>query len=231
MEAYPRASGTAGGSRSRAGRRLLERTVRVALRGWPCCTGRGLTRSFCLCCFPRRRRVAALPCGSACLDFRQQKPAVVDLVRELVDKALTEQEWYVAFVGGKTAHSTLLTVNGPTRTVGIVIIFAAVTPPVASCNWTVGSVGLGMSGRSSRRIRLESVTRLAPVSKIIGVVSLPFKVTSTSKTPPLRLISMALLSTDFSLLTSCCTLSSNPRDGPSLRGDFDLRLSRPPGRS
>ena len=66
------------------------------------------------------------------------------------------------------------------------------------------------------------------MSKIIGVVSLPFKVTSTSKTPPLRLISTALLSTDFSRLTSCFTLSSNPREGPSLSGDFDLdfRASR-----
>ena len=33
--------------------------------------------------------------------------------------------------------------NGPTRTVEIVINFAAVTPPVASCNWMVGSVGWG----------------------------------------------------------------------------------------
>ena len=62
------------------------------------------------------------------------------------------------------------------------------------------------------------------MSKIIGVVTLPFNVTSTSKTPPFRLISTALLSTDFSRLTSCLTLSSNPRDGPSLSGDFDLEF-------
>ena len=94
-------------------------------------------------------------------------------------------------------------------------------PPVASCNWTVGSVGCGFRPILAAN-SVERVMRLAPVSKIIGVVSVPFKVTSISKTPPLRRISIALLSTDFSHLASCLTLSSNPRDGPSLGGDFDF---------
>ena len=165
----------------------------------------------------------ALPCGSFVSTFDKRSRPLSTLCVNWLMKLWPSKSGTSRLSGGKTTQSTLLAVNGPTRTVEIVINFAAVTPPVASCNWTVGSLGWGFRPIFAAN-SAESVTRLAPVSKIIGVVTLPFKVTSTSKTPPFRLISTALLSTDFSRFTSCFTLSSNPRDGPSLSGDFDFEF-------
>ena len=128
------------------------------------------------------------------------------------------------FSSEETAHSTFRTVNFPTRTESSVIILASWDDPSATCKVMVRSLGLGtrpaLSASALPRERMP-----APVSKTIGIVALPFSVTSTQKTPLSERSWMVSVRIPASAFSRSLTLARWVREGPSVTFGLDGLLN------
>src|SRR5262249_2812051 len=121
-----------------------------------------------------------------------------------------------------TTQETFSIVKRPTLIDGIVFWRAWTLVPSAVSQTTMGSDGDGDRPISPARDG-GIVVRLAPVSKTMGLVSLPLNVTFTQNTPPSLCTSAVSVITDFSTRSNCLTLFRDWADGPSFGLDFEFR--------